>query len=177
MIAAVGGVLVLRSILTLLALSFTGPGGYWFVFWTDPLRRSIYITIAFALFVWLFVAAGWALSSQFGARRATGIVLAGVGAGLAIPAIVVGLVGLESALTLWNDEMGLLPWGLARILLARLLKSAVAAFLKGQSAKHACGARTCQKTGMILGELSIWQLTGVKCIFYRLPLGSKFEAV
>ena len=115
-IAAVGGVLVLRSILTLLALSFTGPGGYWFVFWTDPLRRSIYITIAFALFVWLFVAAGWALSSQFGARRATGIVLAGVGAGLAIPAIVVGLVGLESALTLWNDEMGLLPWGLARIL-------------------------------------------------------------
>ena len=56
------------------------------------------------------------MSSQFGARRATGIVLAGVGAGLAIPAIVVGLVGLESALTLWNDEMGLLPWGLARIL-------------------------------------------------------------
>ncbi|MEO2130150.1 MAG: hypothetical protein ABGX78_02735 [Microbacterium sp.] len=115
-IAAVGGVLVLRSILTLLALSFTGPGGYWFVFWTDPLRRSIYITIAFALFVWLFVAAGWALSSQFGARRATGIVLAGVGAGLAIPAAVIGSVGLESALTLWNDEMGLLPWGLARIL-------------------------------------------------------------
>jgi len=115
-IAAVGGVLVLRSILTLLALSFTGPGGYWFVFWTDPLRRSIYITIAFALFVWLFVAAGWALSSQFGARRATGIVLAGVGAGLAVPAAAIGFVGLESALTLWNDEMGLLPWGLARIL-------------------------------------------------------------
>ena len=115
-IAAVGGVLVSRSILTLFALSFTGPGGYWFAFWTDPLRRSIYITIAFALFVWLFVAAGWALSSQFGARRATGMVLAGVGAGLAVPAAVIGFVGLESALTLWNDEMGLLPWGLARIL-------------------------------------------------------------
>lgn len=115
-IAAVGGVVVLRSILTLFALSFTGPGGYWFAFWTDPLRRSIYITIAFALFVWVFVAAGWALSSQFGGRRAAGIVLAGVGAGLAIPAAVIGLVGLESALTLWNDEMGLLPWGLARIL-------------------------------------------------------------
>ena len=26
------------------------------------------------------------------------------------------LIGLESALTVWNDEMGLLPWGLARIL-------------------------------------------------------------
>jgi len=115
-IAAVGGVVVLRCIVTLVALSLTGPGGYWFAFWTDPLQRGVYIAIAFALFVWLFVAAGWALAAQIGARRATGTVLAGVGAGLALPAFVVALVGLESALTVWNDEMGLLPWGLARIL-------------------------------------------------------------
>ena len=115
-IAAVGGVVVLRCIVTLLALSLTGPGGYWFSFWTEPTRRTVYIAIAFALFVWLFVAAGWALAAQLGARRATGAVLAGVGAGLAVPATVVALVGLERALTLWNDEMGLLPWGLARIL-------------------------------------------------------------
>ena len=44
------------------------------------------------------------------------MVLAGVGLGLAVPAAVVALVGLENALTVWNDEMGLLPWGLARIL-------------------------------------------------------------
>lgn len=115
-IAAVGGVIVLRCIVTLAALSLSGPGGYWFAFWTDPVRRSVYITIAFALFVWLFVAAGWALASQLGARRATGTVLAGIGVGLAIPAAIVGFVGFEQALTLWNDEMGLLPWGLARIL-------------------------------------------------------------
>ncbi|HKP08641.1 MAG TPA: hypothetical protein VJU58_15420 [Microbacterium sp.] len=115
-IAAVGGVVMLRCIVTLFALSFTGPGGYWFAFWTDPLLRTAYITVAFALFVWVFVAAGWALSAQVGARRATGYVLAAVGAGLLVPAIVVGFVGLESSLTLWNDEMGLLPWGLARIL-------------------------------------------------------------
>jgi hypothetical protein len=115
-IAAVGGVLVLRCIVTLLALSVTGPGGYWFSFWTEPMRRTVYIAIAFALFVWLFVAAGWALASQIGGRRATGTVLAGIGAGLAVPAGVVALVGLETALTIWNDEMGLLPWGLARIL-------------------------------------------------------------
>ena len=36
--------------------------------------------------------------------------------GSLIPSTVVGLIGLEAALTLWNDEMGLLPWGLARIL-------------------------------------------------------------
>ncbi|WP_137844212.1 hypothetical protein [Microbacterium sp. 2FI] len=115
-IAAVGGVIVLRCIVTLAALSFTGPGGYWFAFWTEPLFRTLYIAVAFALFVWVFVAAGWALSSQVGGRRASGFVLAGIGAGLFVPAVVIGAIGLESALTIWNDEMGLLPWGLARIL-------------------------------------------------------------
>lgn len=115
-IAAVGGVVMLRCIVTLFALSFTGPGGYWFAFWTDPVLRTLYIAVAFALFVWVFVAAGWALAAQVRARRATGAVLAAVGAGLLGPSAVVGLVGLEAALTLWNDELGLLPWGLARIL-------------------------------------------------------------
>ncbi|MDL9979051.1 hypothetical protein [Microbacterium candidum] len=115
-IAAVGGVVILRCIVTLFALSFTGPGGYWFAFWTDPVLRTIYITVAFALFVWVFVAGGWALVAQIGARRATGAVLAAVGAGLFIPAVVIGAIGLETALTAWNDEMGLLPWGLSRIL-------------------------------------------------------------
>lgn len=115
-IAAVGGVVVLRCLVTLFALSFSGPGGYWFAFWTEPLLRTAYIGIAFALFVWVFVAAGWALSAQVGARRATGYVLAAIGAALAIPATVIGAIGLETALSLWNDQMGLLPWGLARIL-------------------------------------------------------------
>ena len=64
----------------------------------------------------MFVAAGWALSAQVGRRRATGMVLAAVGLGLAIPAAIVAAIGLETSLTVWNDEMGLLPWGLARIL-------------------------------------------------------------
>ncbi len=115
-IAAVGGVVVLRCLVTLFALSFSGPGGYWFAFWTEPVFRTAYIAVAFALFVWVFVATGWALSAQVGARRGTGYVLAAVGAALAVPAAVIGAIGLETALSLWNDEMGLLPWGLARIL-------------------------------------------------------------
>lgn len=115
-IAAVGGVVMIRCILALFALSFTGPGGYWFAFWTEPMLRTVYISVAFALFVWVFVAAGWALAAQVRARRATGFVLAAVGTGLLVPAVFVGAVGLEAALSLWNDEMGLLPWGLARIL-------------------------------------------------------------
>ena len=115
-LATIGGVVVLRCALVLAALSFTGPGGYWFAFWTDPLRRTLYIAVAFALFVWLFVAVGWALAGRIGARRATGAVLAAIGAGLAVPAAVVASIGLERALTTWNDQMGLLPWGLSRIL-------------------------------------------------------------
>lgn len=115
-IAAVGGVVVLRCLLLLAALSLSGPGGYWYAFWTDPARRTVYITIAFALFVWAFVAGAWALAAQLGARRASGVVLAGVGLGLAVPALVVAVVGLEHALTVWNDQVGLLPWGLSRIL-------------------------------------------------------------
>lgn len=115
-IAAVGGAIVLRCIVTLAALSLTGPGGYWFAFWTEPVMRTAYIALAFALFVWVFVAAGWALAAQVRARRATGYVLGAIGAGLAVPALAIGSIGLETALSLWNDEMGLLPWGLARIL-------------------------------------------------------------
>ncbi len=116
LLCTIGGIVVLRCALALAALAFTGPGGYWFAFWTDPIRRSGYITVAFALFLWAIVAAGWALATVCGRRRATGLVLAATGAALAVPAAVIALVGLESALTRWNDELGLLPWGLARIL-------------------------------------------------------------
>jgi energy-converting hydrogenase Eha subunit C len=102
--------------LLLAVLTPTGPGGYWFEFWTDPLARSIYITVAFAAFGWVIVAAGWALAVQLGARRALGSVLAAIGAVLAVFGGFIGLVGLEAALTTWNDEMALLPWGLSRIL-------------------------------------------------------------
>ncbi len=116
LIATIGGVIVLRCILALGAVSFTGPGGYWFAFWTDPVRRSLYITVAFALFLWTFIAAAWAVAPTIGRRRATGAVLASAGLALAIPAFLINAMGLERALTIWNDQMGLLPWGLSRIL-------------------------------------------------------------
>ena len=114
--AVLAGVSLLRCLPTLLALSHTGPGGYWFAFWTETGWRALYVSVAFALFCWMFVAAGWAMAPGLGGRRATGAVLAGAGAGLAGAALFVALYGLEAALTVWNDQMGLLPWGLARIL-------------------------------------------------------------
>jgi len=115
-IAAVGGAAMLRVLLLLTVLAPTGPGGYWFHFWTDPLARSAYVTLAFAAFGWVVVAGAWALAGQVGARRATGTVVAAVGAVLAVVGTLIGAIGLEAALTLWNDEMALLPWGLSRIL-------------------------------------------------------------
>jgi hypothetical protein len=115
-LAAVGGAALLRVVLLLVVLAPTGPGGYWFGFWTDPLARTAYIAVAFAAFGWVLVAGAWALATQVGAVRALGAVVAAVGAVLAVFGGLIGLIGLEAALTAWNDEMGLLPWGLSRIL-------------------------------------------------------------
>lgn len=115
-VATIGGVAVLRTVLLLAVLAPTGPGGYWFGFWTDPTRRSIYVTLAVALLLWLVVAAAWALATQLGGRRALGVALTGVGVVIAGTAVLIAIVGLETALTVWNDQMGLLPWGLSRIL-------------------------------------------------------------
>ena len=116
--AVIGGVALLRSALLLVALSARGPGHYWFTFWTDPTGRAIYITVAFAAFGWLFVATAMVLRERYGLlrRRAVGAVLAAGGATLAACAGLVAAIGLERALTIWNDQMALLPWGLSRIL-------------------------------------------------------------
>jgi hypothetical protein len=115
-IAAVGGAIMLRVILLSAVLAERGPGGYWFGFWTDPTERFAYISVAFALFLWVLVAAGWALAAQLGGRRAAAAMLASAGAVLVVVGTLIGAIGLETALTIWNDQMALLPWGLSRIL-------------------------------------------------------------
>jgi len=112
-IAAVGGALVLRCIVALAAVAFAGPDGAWPVLWAQPAVRIVYVAVAFALLAWLFVAAGWSLAAQLGARRATGVALAGVGAGYALPAATVALMGARDALRAWNEQVGVLPWDLA----------------------------------------------------------------
>ena len=74
------------------------------------------MTLAFALFAWLIVATAWGAAVQLGARRAVGAAVAGAGLVLAAIGGFIAAVGLESALTVWNDQLGLLPWGLSRIL-------------------------------------------------------------
>ena len=109
-LSAVGGVLVLRCIVELLAVSFAGPGALRTALGTSPAPRIAYIAVAFALFAWVFIAAGWALSRQVRARRATGTVLAAIGAGLLVPSVIVGAIGPEQVLAPWAAELGPVPW-------------------------------------------------------------------
>ncbi len=115
-IAAIGGAVVLRVVVLLIALAPHGPGGYWFAFWTEPRLRSAYVVMAFASFGWVLAAAGWSLAASIGRRRAVGAVLAVIGLALLAGGLLIGLVGAEEAMTAWNDQLALLPWGLSRIL-------------------------------------------------------------
>jgi glycosyl hydrolase family 67 len=116
--AAIGGVALLRTVILLLALSTRGPGRYWLLFWTAPTSRSAYITVGFAAFCWLFVVTAIVLRRHYGLtrRRCVGAAVTGAGLTLAVVSGVVAAIGLERALTIWNDQMALLPWGLHRIL-------------------------------------------------------------
>ncbi|MFT4211730.1 MAG: hypothetical protein QM626_07630 [Microbacterium sp.] len=108
-IAAVGGVVVLRCILTLVVLSIAGPDGFSHEFWLLPALRTLFVAAAFAGFAWGFVAAGWALRGQGGSRYAAGSLLAALGAGLALPALGVALAGAQNTVEGWDDGLGLVP--------------------------------------------------------------------
>lgn len=118
LLAAIGGVALLRTVLLLLALAVRGPGHYWFTFWTDPSARTVYITIAFAAFLAVFASAYAVLRSAYGLSRTrvTGRLLVAGGLPLVVLGALVTALGAEGALTLWNDQWALLPWGLSRIL-------------------------------------------------------------
>jgi Glycosyl hydrolase family 67 C-terminus len=116
--AAIGGVAVVRTVVLLAALALRGPGRYWFDFWTDPVARSVYITVAFALFLAVFASTYVVLRTAYdlSRRRAVGRLVLAAGAAVAVLGGLVTVMGAEQALTVWNDQLALLPWGLHRIL-------------------------------------------------------------
>ncbi|HWM05843.1 MAG TPA: hypothetical protein VNP92_26170, partial [Actinophytocola sp.] len=118
LLAALGGVALLRTVLLLLVLAVRGPGYYWFGFWTAPTARTVYVTLAFAAFLAVFGCAYVVLRGAYGLSRVgtTGRVLVAAGVPLAVLGALVTILGAERALTLWNDQLALLPWGLSRIL-------------------------------------------------------------
>ncbi|TDV57766.1 hypothetical protein [Actinophytocola oryzae] len=116
--AAIGGVALVRTALLLAALVLRGPGHYWYSFWTDPTARSVYVTVAFALFLAVFASTYVVLRTAYGLsrRRVIGRLLLAAGAAVTVLGGLVTVMGAEQALTVWNDQLALLPWGLHRIL-------------------------------------------------------------
>ena len=116
--AALGGALLLRTTLLSFAISGRGPLNYWYRLWVDPGSRTAYVTVAFTLFVWSFVALAVALVTAYGVKARQG--LAAVVAGIGLPLVMLGGLltasGVEKGLTALNDRMALLPMGLSRIL-------------------------------------------------------------
>lgn len=106
---------MLWCILQLCVLA-SAPGASGSDLLTSAAARVTSITVSFALFVWVFVAAGWTLATQIGARRGIGAVLAAVGAALALPSLVVGVAGVEWTWTALADRGGQLPWGFAEVI-------------------------------------------------------------
>jgi len=97
-------------------LAVRGPGGYWFAFWTEPGLRSAYVVVAVVLAGWVLACLAWSLGPRTGGRRAAAVVLGTCGAVVLALGVLLAAVGLEDALTVWNDQLALLPWGMARIL-------------------------------------------------------------
>jgi hypothetical protein len=115
-VAAVGGAVTLRALLLLAVLAIRGPGGYWFGFWAEPGWRTAYVVVSFVLFGWVLACLVWSLAVSVGRRRAAAVSVGVVGAALLAVGGLLAVVGLEDAMTTWNDQLALLPWGLSRIL-------------------------------------------------------------
>lgn len=113
---AVAGAVTLRTLLLLGVLSVRGPGGYWFGFWAEPTARTAYVVASFVLFGWVLACLVWSLAGSTGRRRAAALCLAVVSLVLLAIGLLLAAVGLEDAMTVWNDQLALLPWGLSRIL-------------------------------------------------------------
>jgi hypothetical protein len=109
--------MLLTTLLPLAVTAVRGPGYFWFLFWTSDAFRSIVIVVMLSTWAFFFVC-------QYAAERARGASAVGAGGRLlmmvGLPLVVVGaaasLSGLESALTMLNDELVVLPLGLSRIL-------------------------------------------------------------
>ncbi|WP_425309673.1 hypothetical protein AADG42_13200 [Ammonicoccus fulvus] len=116
--SAVGGAWLPGAALFAWAVAQRGPGGYWFRFWTDEPVREAYFTVAFALFVHWLGAVATTLVSAYGLkpRQGAGAVLVGLGTPVAFVGALLAGIGLERGLTTINDQMGILPLGLSRIL-------------------------------------------------------------
>ncbi|QKJ20184.1 hypothetical protein [Microbacterium hominis] len=119
-IAAMGGAIAIHSVLSLSVIAIAGPEAWWNAVGVRPALLVAATAISFAATAWVLVAGGWALITQFGLRRAIGIVLAGLGAGVAVGAAIIAGVGFGPSTPMTVPP--LTPWiaGGVAVLIAAL---------------------------------------------------------
>lgn len=104
--------------LPMAVVAIRGPVFYWYQFWSNDVYRTLYVTAAVVASVWLLYVIYATIRALYGQPRpaVVGELLLAGGVGLLSLGAVVGLAGLDPALTAINDELAVLPLGLSRIL-------------------------------------------------------------
>jgi hypothetical protein len=115
---ALGGPVLLQTILLLAVISIRGPGYLWMRFWTSTDFRLVFITLTVVTSLWLLFSLIAAMRSvrAHGYLNTLGSLLVAYGMPTLEIGLVVHLLGLDPVLTAFNDQMAILPMGLSRIL-------------------------------------------------------------
>ena len=104
--------------LPLTIVSLRGPGQFYYLLWTSEMFRTVFITLLVVLLLWNYYAFYQKLRGAFGLSRlgTTAQILLTQGIQFIVGGSLVILLGFEYVLTIFNDEIQLLPGGLSRIL-------------------------------------------------------------
>ena len=108
---------VLLVLLPLAVSCVRGPMFFWLLFWTSEYFRLFFFSIFILCFLWTYtVLFRSAITFKMSRIRASASLLLIQGMQFIAGAAIVLFVGFEKILTLFNDEMLILPGGLSRIL-------------------------------------------------------------
>lgn len=103
-IAAVSGTAIVWSLVMLAGVAIWGPGRFWQLLWSTASLRFVVATIVFGVLAWALIAAGGAMTPQVGAMAASGIVLASIGATVAVVNLAIAVLGPQWVGAQWEDE-------------------------------------------------------------------------
>ena len=109
---------ILLILLPLAVSSLRGPMLFWYLFWTSEYFRLLFVSVFILCFFWTYYVLFKRSRSFFNMSRlkasATLFLIQGIQ--MAVGAVIIRSIGFEKTLTIFNDEMLVLPGGLSRIL-------------------------------------------------------------
>jgi hypothetical protein len=106
------------AVLFMAVISVRGPLYLWYVFWTSPGFRILFLSVGIGCMFWMGFTVFAVAQTVFkaSALQSAGNLLIAVGAVVLLNASLAGAIGLEAFLTALNDEMAVIPLSLSRVL-------------------------------------------------------------